>query len=98
MVIESPPGALRRQLEGRVLELRGEPLPLLRTLAAENPDIEAVHAFGDRLHLRVGPGTARRVIVQLKRDIPARGGRIIRLRSIQPQLEDVFIDLMEVDS
>ncbi|HJS28745.1 MAG TPA: ABC transporter ATP-binding protein [Anaerolineales bacterium] len=96
MRLESPPDELRKRLEGQVLELLGEPLPLLRRLAAADPDIEAAHAFGDRLHLRLRPGTSTQVISRLEQEIPAMGGRITRLRPIQPQLEDVFISLMEV--
>jgi hypothetical protein len=54
--------------------------------------------FGDRLHLRVHKGSARQVILRLKRRIPAAGGEIANLRSIQPQLEDVFIALLEPET
>jgi hypothetical protein len=51
--------------------------------------------FGDRLHLRVHPGSNQMVIEHLQAIIPAEGGRLSMVRSITPQLEDVFIDLLE---
>ena len=40
-------------LNERILELRGAPLPLLRGIAAQDPGVEDVRTFGDRLHLRL---------------------------------------------
>jgi hypothetical protein len=54
--------------------------------------------FGDRLHLRVHERSAREVISRLKRRIPAEGGEFSHLHSIPPQLEDVFIALLEPES
>jgi hypothetical protein len=51
--------------------------------------------FGDRLHVRVHPGSAQGVIKHLETSIPARGGKLTQIRTITPQLEDVFIDLLE---
>jgi hypothetical protein len=51
--------------------------------------------FGGRLHLRVKAGQAESAAARLGVSIPARGGSIERLRSIEPQLEDVFIALLE---
>ena len=51
--------------------------------------------FGDRLHLRVRPGTAQEVIAHLHQSISAAGGEITLLRLIPAQLEDVFIALQE---
>jgi ABC-2 type transport system ATP-binding protein len=95
LLVEDAPGALRQRLEGRVLELQGEPLPLLRRLARADPDVEDAQMFGDRLHLRVRAGEARAVVDRLGSQIPAQGGRIARLRPISPQLEDLFIALLE---
>jgi hypothetical protein len=75
--------------------VHGEPLPLLRQLAREEEDVEDAQMFGDRLHLRVRPGSARLVRKHLEKTIPAQGGKLTLLRSIRPQLEDIFIDLLE---
>jgi len=51
--------------------------------------------FGDRLHLRIYPGTSRVVIRHLKEAASAHKAKITLLQTITPQLEDVFIDLLE---
>jgi hypothetical protein len=51
--------------------------------------------FGDRLHLRVRAGAAGPVIARLSEQIPALGGSLSQIREILPQLEDVFISLLE---
>jgi hypothetical protein len=91
--MEGTPGELRSALKERILELRGEPLTILRQAAEEDVDVEEAHAFGDRLHLRVRPGAAPAVIARLPDHIRARGGRVDDLRLIPPGLEDVFIAL-----
>jgi hypothetical protein len=68
---------------------------LLRDVARTDTDVEDAQMFGDRLHLRVHPGSAQAVIQRLEETIPAKGGKLTLLRSISPQLEDVFIDLLE---
>jgi ABC-2 type transport system ATP-binding protein len=94
LVVEGTPTELRLRLEGRVLELAGQPLPLLRRLVKAEPDVENVQMFGDRLHLRVRPGQAEPVMSRLAERIPIEQGEISRLRAIAPQLEDVFMDLL----
>jgi hypothetical protein len=86
---------LTARLAGRTVEVCGEPLPLLRQLSQADPEVEDVLMFGDRLHLRVGAGRARRVMARLKSKAPAQGGRIAQIRPVPPQLEDVFIALLE---
>jgi len=92
---EGTPTELRKQLEGRVLELRGHPLVGLRKTAEADPDVTAAQMFGDRIHLQIRPGTAEQVITRLNQSIPLQGGEVTRLRIIPPQLEDVFIALLE---
>lgn len=93
LITEGTPGQLRSILNDRILEVRGGPLHLLKELAAKEPGVEDVQAFGDRLHLRVQPGQAANVIAGLKQSIPAGGGTLIDARPIAPALEDVFIAL-----
>ncbi len=95
ILLEGRPDELRKRLEGRIIEVHGEPLTLLRDLARRDENVEDAQMFGDRLHLRVQPGTARRVVRRLGMAIPRERGRLTMLRSITPQLEDVFIDLLE---
>ncbi|MBI4762678.1 MAG: ATP-binding cassette domain-containing protein [Chloroflexota bacterium] len=93
LIAEDTPSNLRARLNGRILELRGSPLGLLRHIAHQDEDVEDVQAFGDRLHLRVGEGKAQGVLSRLKSRIRSEGGRVDELRSVPPVLEDVFIAL-----
>ena len=95
ILTEGRPASLWKQLEGRILELQGEPLPLLRSLSNEDKDVENAQMFGDRLHLRVREGKVKKVRKRLLEKIPAGGGKVRRIRPIQPQLEDVFILFLE---
>jgi ABC-2 type transport system ATP-binding protein len=95
LIVEGPPAELRARLNGRILELRGRPLPLLRRLVLSDKDVEDAQMFGDRIHLRVREDKIETVTARLEASIPAGGGEITRLASISPQLEDVFISLLE---
>jgi ABC-2 type transport system ATP-binding protein len=95
IIAEDTPSNLRARLNGRVLELRGSPLTLLRHVAYLDPDVEDVQAFGDRLHIRVGEGKAGDVLHRLEAQIRSESGHVQELRSVPPVLEDVFIALSE---
>lgn len=95
LIAEDTPSNLRARLNGRVLELRGSPLNILRHVAHKDEDVEDVQAFGDRLHIRVGEGKAQGVLGRLKSEIRSAGGRVDELRVVPPVLEDVFIALSE---
>lgn len=95
IIAEDTPSNLRARLNGRVLELRGSPIGLLRHVAHKDQDVEDVQAFGDRLHIRVGQNKAQDVLGRLTSQIQSEGGRVDELRSVPPVLEDVFIALSE---
>jgi ABC-2 type transport system ATP-binding protein len=95
LMLEGKPGELRKRLQGRVVELAGQPLTTLRRLVQSDPGVEDVHMFGDRLHLRVQEGHAEALLARLNVSLPAQGIAVSRLRLIAPQLEDVFMDLLE---
>jgi ABC-2 type transport system ATP-binding protein len=95
ILVAGKPDELRSTLNGRILEVQGEPLPLLRELARTDENVEDVQMFGDRLHVRIRPGSEQTVIDHLKEIVPAQEGKLTKLRSIAPQLEDVFINLLE---
>lgn len=95
IIAEDTPSNLRARLNGRVLELRGSPIHILRHVAHKDPDVEDVQAFGDRLHIRVGEGKAWDVLSRLQSQIGSEGGHVDELRSVPPILEDVFIALTE---
>jgi ABC-2 type transport system ATP-binding protein len=95
LIVQDTPKALRKTLENRILELRGEPLTAFRNLATADEDVEGVQAFGDRLHLRVRDGGAHRLEKNLKKAASSQGLSIDSIVVVNPQLEDVFIALLE---
>ncbi len=95
ILLEDTPTALLGLLDGRILEVSGSPLGALRSLAADAPAVEAVQAFGDRLHLRVKPGQAQAVAASLQRASLPPGACLEWVRPIPPELEDVFLALVE---
>ena len=88
-------GELRATLADRILELRGEPLPLLRKIASQDCGVADVRTFGDRLHLRLHEPHPQSVIERLQLAIPQAGGHLQDVRLVQPMLEDVFMALAE---
>ncbi|MFN8380982.1 MAG: ABC transporter ATP-binding protein [Anaerolineales bacterium] len=95
IIAEDTPSILRSRLNGRVLELRGSPINLLRHVAHQDVDVEDVQAFGDRLHIRVRDDSAQHVLRRLQTEIASVGGNVAELRIVPPALEDVFIALSE---
>jgi ABC-2 type transport system ATP-binding protein len=95
ILLEGQPDKLRKRLEGRIMEVHGEPLPLLRDIARKDPNVEDAQLFGDRLHLRIVKGSENTVMRHLKSSIASHMGQLSQVRVITPQLEDVFIDLLE---
>lgn len=95
IITEGTPGQLRNLLDQRILELRGDPLPLLKEISARHEAVEDVRAFGDRLHLRVKAGQAAAVMQSLGTSITSGGGNFTGVRLIAPALEDAFIYLSE---
>ena len=95
LIAEGTPGELCATLDDRIVEVRGAPLPLLKQVAAREPGVEDVRAFGDRLHLRVAPKKASKVIKHLKKSAAAGGAKLTDARPIPALLEDVFITLSE---
>jgi ABC-2 type transport system ATP-binding protein len=98
LIAEGTPSQLRLRLSGRIWELRGAPLPLLRRLAESDEAVETVHAFGDRLHLRTREQDPGDLGDRLGRRVSVEGGRVERFRAISPLLEDVFIELAEQEN
>ncbi|HLF91096.1 MAG TPA: ABC transporter ATP-binding protein [Anaerolineales bacterium] len=95
LLLEGTPAEVRTRLDGRIIELVGHPLPVLRRISQADPDVENAQMFGDRLHLRVRRDRAGQVIERLRVSIPDGGGEMIAARPIASQLEDVFIALLE---
>ncbi len=94
-LIEGSPRELIQRLKDRILELAAEPQMEARRLAVLDPDVEDVHAFGDRLHLRVREPSGP--IARLPGVLAAGGVRLLHMLPVSPTLEDVFIQLLEMD-
>jgi len=95
LVVEAPPGQLRAMLSDRILEVVGQPLPLMRQTFRADPDVEDAQMFGDRLHLRVRPGALEAVEGRIRQLQAGSGFTLERIRPIAAGLEDVFISLLE---
>lgn len=98
LLLEGTPAELCARLSGQIVELTGGPLPRLRSIASADRDVESVHAFGEKLHLRVKAGKARQVLRRLEQrlsDDPEIAGSV---RLLEPQLEDVFMALLEMET
>ncbi len=95
LLLEGTPSEVRARMNDRIVEVVGQPLPVLRKVAQADPDVENAQMFGDRLHLRVRQARASQVIERLAVSIPAAGGTLTAARPIASQLEDVFIALLE---
>ncbi len=95
IIAEDTPSNLRAQLAGRILELRGSPLHILRHTAHADADVEDVAAFGDKLHVRVRADKTELIMKRLPEEIRSAGGSLTELRAIPSTLEDVFIALSE---
>lgn len=98
LLVEDTPVNLRRRLSDRVIEVKGEPLPLIRRLAAEDADVEDAQMFGDRIHLRVRTGTAEQVSSRLTKEIILNKGTINNLCVVSPQLEDIFMEMLAINT
>jgi hypothetical protein len=97
IITEGNSSELRASLDERILELRGTPLPLLRSIAAQDPGVEDVRTFGDRLHLRLKEPEPQAAIERLRSAIPQAGGQFNSAHPIPAGLEDVFIALTYVE-
>lgn len=94
-LVKGTPRELLHRLDGRVLELATGDQMASRRIAEQDPDVQDVHAFGDRLHLRVpspeGP------MKRLPKKLSEQGIKVNHLKLITPSLEDVFMELVELD-
>jgi len=94
IIAEGTPSQLRASIEGRILELRGDSLVTIRELVSGKVGIEDVRLFGDRLHLRLLPGSIDAVMAVLQKAF-VDGHLDVGIRPILPTLEDVFMMLAD---
>ena len=72
-----------------------EPQMKARQIATADPEVEDVQAFGDRLHLRVT--TAAGPLERLPGALETAGIKLVHLQPVNPTLEDVFMQLLELE-
>jgi ABC-2 type transport system ATP-binding protein len=89
------PQELTGLLEGRIVELIGRPRALMSQVAAADTAVEQIQAYGDRLHLRVQPGSGTALLDRLGLALLSAGVTVEQLRLVPPSLEDVFVELLE---
>jgi ABC-2 type transport system ATP-binding protein len=90
------PTALRARLPGTLLEVRGPAPESVAPLLSRLPEVRGVEVFGETLHVSVGDAATALPAV---RAALARGGHTdVRLRTILPSLEDVFISLLNAQA
>jgi ABC-2 type transport system ATP-binding protein len=95
LVIEGTPEHLTRDLAGRMLEVRGEPLRAIADRSQRLDAVELVQLFGDHLHLSLQPGTLARVQAQLLGEASSQGWEGVTVEAVKPSLEDAFLALLE---
>jgi ABC-2 type transport system ATP-binding protein len=92
LLVEGTPRELTAGFAGHVLELQATPRGEVRRIALEDPEVQDVIAFGDRLHVRVADAAGP--LERLPKALDAAGITVDRLRPIAPSMEDVFISLL----
>lgn len=92
-MIEGTPAELRARLAGRVIEILGMPMALLRHTAAAFPGVASVQPFGGRLHARLSVPATEAVLSAFREALVEAGAEVTGLRAMVPNLEDVFLDL-----
>jgi ABC-2 type transport system ATP-binding protein len=89
------PRELMQGLDGRIIELATDQSVAqsmaARRIAAEDPDVEDVHTFGEYLHLRVRASAGP--LARLPGRLADAGIHLVHLIPVSPSLEDVFINL-----
>jgi len=95
LIIEGPPEDLRKKLIGRILEIQGNNLSIIRQIAKADSDVEDAQLFGDRIHIRIKMGSSKGVISRLDEECQRQGVEISLIKETSPQLEDYFIYLLE---
>jgi ABC-2 type transport system ATP-binding protein len=90
----STPDALRAQAAGTLVELIAHPKQVASAWLQQQPDVQDVQTFGERLHatLRdIAAADAAAGVEQLTAGLRAAGVEVLSARATRPTLEDVFI-------
>jgi ABC-2 type transport system ATP-binding protein len=94
LVLEGSPDQLLKEIPGQILELHGAPLVRWRKTAVKLPAVHDAQIFGNRLHLRVDQGSMRAITRTLKRAARQQNLDLYHIETIDPILDDVFIEVL----
>jgi ABC-2 type transport system ATP-binding protein len=97
LMVEGSPQGIAARLEKRILEVEGGPRSILERVARDDSDVEAAHAFGDRLRLRLARPASSEIRSRLEKAMSGEGGTVRRIEPSPPTIEDVFIELLEAN-
>src|SRR3990172_647211 len=95
LMVEGSPQRIEARLKDRILEVEGGPRVILERVARDDPDVEAAHAFGGRLRLRLSRAGSAEIQSRLEKAMIGEGGLVGRIGPSPPTIEDVFIELLE---
>ncbi|MEW6567935.1 MAG: ABC transporter ATP-binding protein [Chloroflexota bacterium] len=95
LLLEGRPSEITGRLAGRVLEVVAEPRRRSQAAARGAPAVEDVHAFGDRLHVRTNVAANQGLVERLRTHLTGQGVSVHSIRPVAPQLEDVFLALLQ---
>ncbi|HEY4002109.1 MAG TPA: ABC transporter ATP-binding protein, partial [Candidatus Xenobia bacterium] len=88
MAVDTP-AALKRTLQGDLLEIQARPKGVAQRVLPVHPDVISTEVFGERVHVLVA--SAARTEPVLRQALVEAGAVQVDVRSIPPSLEDVFI-------
>jgi ABC-2 type transport system ATP-binding protein len=86
------PLALQRSLAGTLIALRADRPRAARDLLRSLPDVTTATLFGDTVHVFL---RERRDATELARTLREHGLVVEDARTVEPSLEDVFIQLLD---
>jgi ABC-2 type transport system ATP-binding protein len=87
------PADLQKDLPGEILAIRLEHAREARATALQHPAVLGAAVFGDRLHVTVA--SAARDGAAIAEHLRAAGFAVIGAETIEPSMEDVFIERIE---
>jgi ABC-2 type transport system ATP-binding protein len=91
------PTSLTAALEGRVVEIAAEPTEDAVRALSQRPEVASATQLGDRVHALLaadGP-TAAAMVPRLREDLAQAGFRDLVVEVARPNLEDVFVALLQ---
>lgn len=95
----SPDDLLARPLPTPLLEVRGEGCAACSRWLADWPEVLEIIPHAGYLRLRLRPGAdPQAVIRRLQEEAARRGQRVASAEPVAPDLEDVFVTLLEQDA